>query len=188
MNDQITTYTGQHFSVINPDPDRIHIEDIAHALSFMTRAGGHFPEFFSVAQHSIQCCEEALAAGLSQRIALGCLLHDGSEAYIADVTRPLKHQMPQYLEFESRIQEAIYHKYLDGGLTSAEAAAVKVIDDALFYHEFYHYMKERTKPEIPPLSSSPVFETRSFGAVEKQFLRLFRKLTGTDEPRTRKPE
>lgn len=33
MSEYITTYTGNHFKPINPDPEMIRIEDIAHALS-----------------------------------------------------------------------------------------------------------------------------------------------------------
>ena len=36
--------------------------------------------FYSVAQHSIACAEEAKARGYSARVQLGCLLHDASEA------------------------------------------------------------------------------------------------------------
>ena len=32
MSDYITTYTGKHFEPMNPDPELICIEDIAHAL------------------------------------------------------------------------------------------------------------------------------------------------------------
>jgi 5'-deoxynucleotidase YfbR-like HD superfamily hydrolase len=65
--------------------DQIDERDIAHALSLVCRANGHFPHFFSVAQHSINCMKEAAARGYSTRVQLGCLLHDGSEAYLSDI-------------------------------------------------------------------------------------------------------
>jgi len=50
----ITTFNKIHFAPLEPKSENIIIEDIAHALSQMTRANGHFPEFYSVAQHTIQ--------------------------------------------------------------------------------------------------------------------------------------
>lgn len=61
----ITTYTGEDFNPLRLDVERIKIEDIAHALSMICRANGHFERFFSVAQHAINCATEALALGYS---------------------------------------------------------------------------------------------------------------------------
>jgi len=90
----ITTYTGIRFDPIHPDAELLNIADIAHALAMLCRAGGHCKDFYSVGQHSINCAREAEARGLSQKIRLGCLLHDASEAYLSDVTRPVKAELP----------------------------------------------------------------------------------------------
>ena len=37
MSSYITTYTRKHFDPVHPDPERIIIEDIAHALSLLCR-------------------------------------------------------------------------------------------------------------------------------------------------------
>lgn len=86
----ITTYTGKHFDPIQPEPGLFDLTDISHALSLLCRGNGHMKHFYSVAQHSIACAEEAKARGYSARVQLGCLLHDASEAYLSDVTRPVK--------------------------------------------------------------------------------------------------
>ena len=91
--DCLTTFSKVDFNTFEPEEDKIRIEDIAHALSMMTRANGHFPQFFSVGQHCIQCCHEATARNYLPQTALACLLHDGSEAYLADITRPVKKNM-----------------------------------------------------------------------------------------------
>ena len=96
----ITTVTGKHFYPLNPNRKDIDVEDIAHALSLICRANGHFKHFYSVAQHSIACAAEAAARGCSLEVTLGCLLHDASEAYLCDVTRPVKKHIPQYLQAE----------------------------------------------------------------------------------------
>jgi hypothetical protein len=98
--DFIITFSKQKFSPLQAKAEEIDIIDIAHALSLLCRANGHIRHFYSVAQHSLNCAMEAKARGLSEEIQLACLLHDASEAYISDITRPIKRSLPQYLEFE----------------------------------------------------------------------------------------
>ena len=101
---EIMTYTKKMFDPLHPNAELIDTEDIAHALSMLCRANGHFKSFYSVAQHSINCMKEAKARGYSERIQLACLLHDASEAYLSDVTRPVKAELPRYKEIEARSQ------------------------------------------------------------------------------------
>ena len=68
------------------------------------------------------------------RVQLACLLHDASEAYLSDVTRPVKRELPKYLEIEEPLQEAIWQKYLGSALTEEENSQVFRIDDAMLYH------------------------------------------------------
>ena len=89
----ITTFSKVQMNPLCPKQEEIRIEDIAHAQSLMTRANGHFPEFYSVGQHSIACAREAIARNYSSRVVLACLLHDGSEAYLSDITRPVKGEL-----------------------------------------------------------------------------------------------
>jgi len=172
MADYITTWSKVHFTPLEPQKEDIYIGDIAHALSLMTRANGHFPEFYSVAQHCIHCCEEAMARNYTKRVQTACLLHDGSEAYLADITRPVKKNLPGYLDIEKILQGAIYEKFLGTPLTEQEAAQVKEIDDALLYYEFMHYMGEALMDNVPEISSSPVFETIPFKDTEERYLSL----------------
>ena len=94
----ILTFTGKHFDPTNPEENLIDLSDIGHALSLICRGNGHVKYFYSVAQHSIACCQEAQARGYSDRVQLACLLHDASEAYMSDVTRPVKALLTEYLK------------------------------------------------------------------------------------------
>lgn len=49
----IKTYTGIIMDPIRLEEKLLCIEDIAHALSMLCRANGHFKTFYSVAQHSM---------------------------------------------------------------------------------------------------------------------------------------
>jgi len=71
MSDYILTYSKIKFYPLQPIKDDIKIEDIAHSLSLMTRANGHCDHFYSVAQHSIQCYQEAKSRGYSAKVQLG---------------------------------------------------------------------------------------------------------------------
>ena len=96
----ITTYTKKYFDPLNVDESLLDIKDIAHALSLICRGNGHVQYFYSVAQHSLACAKEAKTRGYSKEVILGCLLHDGSEVYLSDVTRPIKKELTYYLEVE----------------------------------------------------------------------------------------
>ena len=96
----ITTYTGNHFDPINPDPELINIVDIAHALPMICRGNGQVSTFWSVGEHCILCAKEAVARGYSNRVIEGALLHDASECYMSDVPRPLK-------QFKKIVREVI---------------------------------------------------------------------------------
>lgn len=43
--DCLTTFSKVDFNTFEPEEDKIRIEDIAHALSMMTRANGHSAVF-----------------------------------------------------------------------------------------------------------------------------------------------
>ena len=174
---QIATYTGKMFDPLDPDPALIDIRDIAHALSLLCRANGHFPTFYSVAQHSLACCREARERGLSKRLQLACLLHDASEAYLSDVTRPVKAAMPMYLELEAPLQETVWNKWLGTPLTREERALVFGIDDDLLYHEFFTHTGIAIADRVPPIVSKPSFAFVEFGKVEQAFLDAFAALT-----------
>jgi hypothetical protein len=182
MSEHITTAHKIHFKPLEPVKEEILIEDIAHALSLMTRANGHFPEFYSVGQHCIGCCKEAEARGLEKRIAFLCLLHDASEAYIADITRPVKKELQEYLVIEKRLQDTIYEKFLGSLPTAEEEKAVSDIDDAMLFHEFYHYMGEKVLSYEPILQTQPDFYERPFREVEEEFLTVYHTLAAQVSP------
>ena len=177
----ITTYTGKLFDPLIATADEVDITDIAHALHLLCRANGHFPHFYSVAQHSINCAIEANARGYSERVQLGCLLHDASEAYMSDVTRPLKKILPDYLKAEERLQNVIWDKWITPSLTEEEKKRIFEIDDAIFYYEFLVLMGKRMFSEEPLLKSRPSFDFEDFGKVKNTFLNLFNSLTGAED-------
>ena len=172
----ITTVTGKHFYPLDPKPQDIDILDIAHALSLICRANGHFKHFYSVAQHSIACAKEAAARGHSAEVILGCLLHDASEAYLCDVTRPVKKHIPQYLQAENRLQEMIWERLVGRALTEAEQSQIFEIDDHILSMEFHLLMPEDLNEDYRRLQSECLCEYQDTQAVKAQLIRLQRIL------------
>lgn len=84
----IQTFTGKKFFPLEPKVEDVDIRDIARALSLLCRFGGHCKEFYSVAQHSVLVSKHCDPID-----ALWGLLHDASEAYLMDLTRPVKHEL-----------------------------------------------------------------------------------------------
>lgn len=168
----ITTYSKIHFTPLEPKEEQIRIQDIAHAQSLMTRANGHFPVFYSVAQHSIACGREAIARDYSDRVVFACLLHDASEAYLSDITRPVKSVLEGYCKIEQQLQEAIYKKFLGSLPADVEYNQIKNVDDTCLYYEFKHFMGEELCEEVPQKYSEMDFRTRTFQEVEEEFTAL----------------
>lgn len=172
----IMTRSKIMFDPLAPDPELIRITDIAHALSMLCRANGHFKSFYSVGQHCVNCAREAQARGYSRRVQLGCLLHDASEAYLSDVTRPVKQELPQYKLIEEPLQAAIWAKWIAPALTEEEERLVFLIDDDILEREFIALMEHQLSPELNPVYAQLDFAFHGFEACEQEFLKLFQEL------------
>lgn len=106
----IQTFTGEMFDVFAPNSSKIQVKDIAHALSMLCRYGGHSRDFYSVAEHSVLMAGYFEARG-EYDLARAALLHDSTEAYMGDMVRPLKLQLPLYREVEGALQGAIFNRF-----------------------------------------------------------------------------
>ena len=108
----IHTHGGGRFYVLDPRPEDVDLEDIGESLSKLCRFNGHTRNFYSVAEHSRLVSNVLYRWTRDSRLALLGLLHDAAEAYMGDVTRPLKVALeevaPKVLrDIEVNIQDAI---------------------------------------------------------------------------------
>lgn len=122
MKAVIQTYSGLELDILNPHPDQISIIDIAHGLSNLCRYTGQTRFFYSVAQHSVLTATY-LEKKYGPREAFAGLLHDASEAYMGDVSTPLKNLLPEYKSLEHRLQMTIAEKFKVGHHPSEVAEA-----------------------------------------------------------------
>lgn len=175
----ILTFSGQYVDLAEPDLDAICISDIAHALSQLTRFGGHTRQFYSVAQHSVlvsQC--------VSGRYRLRALLHDAAEAYFGDMVQPLKIMAcsSEYRRQERAMQAAIYHRFGCGSERDEEGK------DDIHHADLVMLATERRDlmaPDSVPWSiltgihprQAPITPLMPI-AAEALFLRRFKELSG----------
>ena len=124
------TYTGKKFFPLKPSTDDVSIIDIARALSMQCRFNGHVKRFYSVAEHSVlvsrivEADYDVMARGKHPyegedyrraNLCLAALLHDGSEAYLGDMVRPLKvlPELAQFRAIDNDVQVVIDGTFLD---------------------------------------------------------------------------
>lgn len=105
-NNWIQTYTGRAFYPMDPRPEEVNLEDIAHSLANQCRFGGHTVEHYSVAEHSYW-----VALQVPPELRLVALLHDATEAYVMDLPSPIKAMLPDYSVMEQRVWEAIAQRF-----------------------------------------------------------------------------
>lgn len=178
METYVTTINGNHFDLIRPDRSVFNIETIAHALSHICRFTGHTNEFYSVAQHSV-----LVSQNVPHHQALAALLHDAAEAYIGDISSPLKSLLPDYKLIEKRVETALFAHF---GLPATITAEIKHADLMLLATEKRDLMcdDEHEWEILEGICTLPE-EIKPLGAVEarKLFLDRFEEIT---QPATKK--
>ncbi len=144
---RIMLASGVLFDLTNPAGSPMSLQDIAHGLGRVCRFAGQTNRFYSVAEHCFH-----VARLVPVELARVALLHDASEAFIGDVTRPLKALLPDYQAIEARIEAVIEDVFLtpaERDLGGFKAPAVKAADLAMCLVEARELM-----PNVPGYWSS----------------------------------
>ncbi len=106
-----TAPSGSFINFLHPDPATIHLEDIALALSRIPRFTGHTLVEWPVINHLLltEWIGNRRYLETTSEMHLYYLLHDAHEAYIGDVSTPLKAVLNDALEsIAGRLDAAIY--------------------------------------------------------------------------------
>lgn len=183
----IQTYTGKMFRFLNPTEDSIDIFDIAHHLSMLCRFSGAVEKFYSVAEHSVRVSDVALASSIpastAKENAMCGLLHDAAEAYVNDLTRPLKDLLEEnenqlYSQIEDKISNVIFKKYnIDGFYKSDVIKHYDLVLRATEKRDLLLYRCDEEWEQLPdPLPDIIVPMTQEKAELEflKRFMRLFK--------------
>jgi hypothetical protein len=110
----IVTRSARIVSITDPKPEDIYLDDIVYALSQINRFTGHTKRPYSVLEHVMHGYNFARIVykeKFTPEISLQWLLHDASEAYLGDVSRPLKHRLANYHDLEDRFNTVIISKF-----------------------------------------------------------------------------
>lgn len=168
----IETYTGIMFDLLDPKPEMVCIEDIAHSLSMLCRFNGHCNRFYSVAEHSIEVWRYAIKSSYCGfgPVARASFLHDASEAYLGDMTRPLKRHIPQYQEIEANVEKVIRERFniewdtpIAAEVKRFDNIAVKSEAQGMMHSKGAHWGWGDTEQGSVPIGScSPYLAKRKF--------------------------
>ena len=136
-NTFMLTYSGHKFYPWHPEESEICIDDIAHALSNICRFGGHSYRHFSVAEHSLgvewlvrkyqSMCKGGNSVK-SKKVRLFALMHDAAEAYLGDISTPIKQFIPEFKIMENKIQRAIEDRLCEGVKSKNDKEFIKNCD------------------------------------------------------------
>lgn len=123
---RIMLHSGKLFDIANPEGSEISVDDVAHGLAHTCRYAGQCDGFFSVAEHSV------LVSQVTTGDKLAALFHDAAEAFIGDMSRPLKYMLPEYKAIERRIEKAIFDQF---GIPWPATIEIKAADHSVMAAE-----------------------------------------------------
>ncbi|APW97314.1 hypothetical protein CHINAEXTREME_05790 [Halobiforma lacisalsi AJ5] len=147
-HDPIDTRSGERITPLDPDPESIDLEDVAHALSNLSRFTGQGTDFYSVARHAVHVSHEVEARGGTLAAQRWGLLHDASEAYLADVPAPVKRTLPGYTRAEKRLHAAVREAF-DLEVSAADERLVDAADaDVGRYELSVHFPAFHDRPAL----------------------------------------
>lgn len=166
----IMLQSGEWFDILDPRGSAFTIEDIAHGLANTCRYAGQCKEFYSVAEHSLHVSTTCTTAPFE------ALMHDAAEAFIGDVTRPLKQLLPEYKAIEHDIEQAVFERF---GLPAKLPAEVKQADLRVLAAEQAQIMAPSTSDWAKTSNVYPAtirVEFMNPRAARKAFLKRYAEL------------
>ena len=132
----VETRSGRVIDIQAPLPEDIVIEDIAYSLAGQYRFCGHTR--YTVAQHSVRVSDRLIRHG-SPCLSMSALLHDAGEAYMSDVSRPVKKHLPWFVKTEDRLLNVIYVTFgLDP--SPVDIKLINLADECELRHEAHQFM------------------------------------------------
>lgn len=173
MSNYISTASGRqfHFGDHRRMVEAVNIGDVANALGNLCRFTGQCARFYSVAEHSWH-----VSHIVPEELALVGLLHDATEAYCADIARPLKNLLPDYRRVEADIWRAVAEAF---GLPVDMPPEIKRADMAMLKLEVEHLLPENCARELNLPGEPAGVDLRYWDPFRAKFffLERFRQLT-----------
>jgi uncharacterized protein len=135
--------SGTEFYVLDPRPEEVRIDDIAHCLAHTCRFHGSTRHHYSVAQHSVYVAW--LVRRESAQTRLQALLHDASESYLPDLAPQVKHAIPGFGRLEQALWSAVARRF---EVPEHKPAILKAADLACLWAEMDQLLPEHPRPGL----------------------------------------
>ncbi|MDE5587227.1 MAG: hypothetical protein K2I72_02515 [Bacilli bacterium] len=113
MSNQGYNFSTENGKVINfmaPDKEQIFLGDISFSLSKTCRYVGETTHFYSMAQHSLNCCKMAREL-YDEKTGLYLILHDAVGSYISDAPQDLRNLIIEASNLERNLSMAVHHHF-----------------------------------------------------------------------------
>lgn len=175
----IETYTGKKFYPLDPRAEDVDIFDIAHHLSNLCRYTGATSQFYSVAQHSLELSYHSERQGEPKKQQLAYLLHDAHEAYVNDMSLPMKENfkilglLEAWNKVVANIDAVIFQKYGINDVVLADYDHRILLDEK---KRFFRYSPNEWELDCKPLGINiEVYEPK---LTRQLFVSRFEELIG----------
>jgi hypothetical protein len=171
----ITLCDRSSFRLDEPETQRFDVVVIAHALSKICRFTGHISgtSIYSVAQHSV-----LVSYMVPVEDALDGLLHDAHEAYVGDMSAPLKLLCPDYCRVERRVEVACRRSF---GLADTKSEAVAEADKHMFKSEYAAYLTSEVGIQVGRRYGLNSIRAWLPEIAKSRFLERFEELARADQ-------
>ncbi len=157
------TRSGLNFNLAAPHAETLRLSDVAHHLSLINRFAGASEFPISVALHSVNVARVLASWKASAEIRLIGLLHDAHEAFIGDVTSPMKQELSSWAGADhversaDRIDSILFHKLgLAQHVNPATRRLIAKADAVMLATEWRFAMRG----PCPSLETPAAFEVR----------------------------
>jgi uncharacterized protein len=177
------TRDGHAIDLLEPDLSEVTIEELAHALSRINRFCGHTR---TISGYSVACHSVAVSMHLPPAYALWGLMHDAHEAFLGDITSPVKMALralgggEAFDKLESKLVVAVRRRWELHGPMPRE---VKVADLEALATERRDLLGEEARPWNLRVDGDPVrpwaevMTPMSTQDGKRAFLRRYEELT-----------
>jgi 5'-deoxynucleotidase YfbR-like HD superfamily hydrolase len=180
----VITASGRTLSLSDPDPKDVSIRDIACGLSRINRFSGATMLPVNVADHSLNVVRFLSQRKAPDEIQMLGLLHDAHEAYLGDITSPVRREIAAHVTFDvvqriaERLDQAIFKAFGIWHAASLGAHAwVRTADDAVFAAEWRDLIHPRCSSAAAAGDAAPFpIKPRSPDKAEEDFLKTFEQL------------
>lgn len=182
----IRTASGRTVPLLAPQASHIRFGDVAQHLARINRFAGATETPYSVAQHAVLVSQITAQLSPSPEVQLWGLLHDAHEAYLGDVTTPVKHALfgedgrnvlPSQWDSLAAAFDAAIAARAGLVLTRAMLATVQQADEMALVAEWQCLMPGPCPVALPPGTRGlPSVTPWPWHRAEEQFLKTFNRL------------